>query len=67
MRLIYARMKYKDNLTKEWKEKFSSLNPEQLNIAKSIIAANDFSSSVVHSCSDPDVVDVLNYYRIRRS
>lgn len=63
---IIYRMKYKENLTKEWKEKFTSLNPEQLQIAKNIIAANDFSDPVIKSCSVPQVVDVLNYYRVKR-
>lgn len=63
---IVYRMKYKENLAKEWREKFISLNPEHLQIAKNIIAANDFSDSVIKSCSVPQVVDVLNYYRIRR-
>lgn len=63
---IIYRMKYKENLAKEWREKFISLNPEHLQIAKNIIAANDFSDSVIKSCSVPQVVDVLNYYRIRR-
>ena len=64
---IIYRMKYKENLTKEWREKFSSLNPEHLQIAKDIIAANDFSDSIIRSCSILKITDVLNYYRIKRN
>lgn len=63
---IIQRFKYKENLTREWREKFNGLNAEQLAFAKQIIAKNDFSDGVINSCDDLMVREVLSYYCIRK-
>jgi len=63
---IIYRFKYKDNLTKEWHVKFNSLNPDQLEYAKRIIAKNDFSDEIIDAVEDTAVCEVLSYYKIRR-
>jgi hypothetical protein len=61
---IIHRFKYKDNLTAEWWEKFNSLDEEQLNRLKEIIAVNLFNENI--STNDPAVDEVLKYYQVRR-
>ena len=64
---IISRFKYKDNLTKEWHEKFYALSTEQLNLAKSVIATNNFDEeSISKYKSDTAVYEVLKYYQIKR-
>ena len=63
---IIYRMKYKDNLTSEWKKKFKALSPKQAEVAKRIIAANDFSDLVMNKTKSTKVLDVLQYYRMER-
>ncbi len=54
------------DLANEWWLKFNGLNENQLNEAKSIIALNRFKEGD-YNCEDPQVEDVLNYYKITRS
>lgn len=63
---IIFRMKYKDNLTAEWRTKFQALSPKQEEVAKRIIAANDFSEDALKQTKSEKVLDVLEYYRIAR-
>ena len=63
---IIYRMKYKDNLTAEWKTKFHSLSSKQEEVAKRIIAINDFSDKALHQTKSKKVLDVLSYYKIAR-
>lgn len=53
------------DLTSEWWNKFTSLSPEKLYIAKSIIAFNKFKDGE-YDCDDEEILDVLSYYRITR-
>lgn len=53
------------DLANEWWAKFSGLSPEKAVKAKEIIALNKFKDSDF-VCNDPDVLDVLSYYRITR-
>lgn len=64
--LIIHRLKYKENLTKEWRHKFNSLNAAQAEKAKAIIEKNNFTDEVIKSCKDKSIADVLEYYRIKR-
>ena len=64
--LIIYRFKYKDNLTKDWHNKFNALNPQQMVYAKRIIANNDFADEIVDAVSDKAVREVLSYYKIKR-
>ena len=63
---IIYRMKYKDNLTAEWRERFNSLSPKQEEVAKRIIAVNDFSDEALKQTKSSKVLDVLEYYRMAR-
>lgn len=53
------------DLANEWWGKFKALTPEKLEEAKSIIALNKFKNGDFE-CNDPDVLDLLSYYRITR-
>ena len=53
------------DLTTEWWNKFNSLAPDKLQVAKDIIARNKFNDGD-YECDDKDVVDVLSYYKITR-
>ena len=63
---IIYRMKYKDNLTCAWRDKFYSLSANQLQIAKHIILKNDFSDDVLSQTKNDKVLAVLEYYRMER-
>lgn len=64
---IISRFKYKDNLTKEWQDKFYSLSDEKLKIAKDVISVNNFDDDVISKFkSDNDIYEVLKYYQIKR-
>ena len=53
------------NLANEWWEKFCALSPAQLETAKAIIANNRFEDGD-YECSDPQILEVLGYYKITR-
>lgn len=61
---IVHRLKYKNNLTSEWWDKFNNLNPSQLKKLQMIVAENIFDNTTVDT-GDPDVDDVLGYYLIQ--
>lgn len=53
------------DLANEWWSKFSSLPKEKQDQAKAIIALNKFDDGD-YECDDPDILDVLSYYKITR-
>lgn len=55
----------KTGITDEWWKQFNSLSDEQLEIAKPIIHSNMFDN-YEKTVSDPDVLKLLAYYRIKR-
>lgn len=54
------------NLTNEWWDKFNALPPEKLECAKEIIALNKFKDGE-YQCDDPEIEDVLWYYKTTRN
>ena len=63
---IINRMECKNDLTKEWSDKFYGLPEDKLRTLKEIVAKYDFSEDVINSVTDSDVAEVLKYYRIKR-
>ena len=63
---IIYRMKYKDNLTSEWKKKFKNLTQDQEKIIKEIIAFNNFSDEILSKIDDEKILEILRYYTIER-
>ncbi|MBR7127303.1 MAG: hypothetical protein IKD09_01815 [Lentisphaeria bacterium] len=57
--------KHDCNLANEWWDKFTALSPDQMQKAKEIIAVNKFKGEEFE-CSDEQVLEVLNYYKITR-
>ena len=62
---IIYRMKFKENLTKEWEEAFWNLPSEKLSIVQTIVAENRFSGLDL-SEFDEEIQNVLRYYLINR-
>lgn len=56
---------YDCDLANEWWVKFTTLSPEKLEQAKTIIALNKFKMGDFE-CDDQDVLDLLSYYQITR-
>lgn len=54
------------DLANEWWLKFCSLNDSQLEQAKNIIALNKFKDGD-YECNDPQIEEVLGYYKITRN
>lgn len=54
-----------NDLANEWWDCFKSLPKEKLEIAKSIIAKNQFKVAD-YDCDDPDVLKLLSYYSVSR-
>ena len=68
-RLAERYTKHSDNdcdLANEWWTKFSALPADKLTVAKAIIAMNKFDDGE-YECDDPDIEEVLSYYKITRS
>ena len=61
---IINRFKYKENLTREWHEKFYSLSPDEMLAAKNFIALNDFKNINIKT---PKVLEVLEYYSMPKN
>ena len=53
------------NLANEWWDKFCALSDEKLQRAKSIISLNKFKEED-YECTDPEILEILSYYRITR-
>ena len=63
--IIYRLYFEEAGITDEWWKQFKKLTPEQLEQAKPIIHSNIFDS-YEETISDPEVLKLLAYYRIRR-
>ena len=63
---IVNRFKYKENLTREWHEKFYSLSPDEMLEAKNFIALNDFKI-INNNIKAPKVLEILEYYFIPKN
>ena len=63
---IIFRMKYKNNLTKDWWREFNRLDDDDRVAAKEIIAQNDFSETTVAMQNDR-IKTLLAYYQISRN
>ena len=64
--MIIYRMHFENTgLTDEWWRHYSALSETQLAIIKPIIESNDFSDYESH-VTDPEILKVLSYYRIKR-
>nr|MBQ6740244.1 hypothetical protein [Synergistaceae bacterium] len=59
---IINRFKYKENLTREWHEKFCSLNGDEKAEAQKIIAQNDFN--FINKNKNSKVSEILEFYRL---
>ena len=53
------------DLANEWWEKFNQLSSSELELAKSIIAVNKFNDTDFN-CDNKKILEVLNYYKIKR-
>lgn len=62
---IIYRMKFKDNLAKEWEESFKALPEDKLETVKQIVADNDFKD-IDLSEYDKEIQNVLRFYLITR-
>ena len=62
---IIYRMKFKDNLAKEWEEAFKALPADKLALVKGIVADNTFKDVDLSQFS-ADVQNVLRFYLITR-
>ena len=64
--MIIYRMKYKDNLAKEWLTAFHSLNENELFMAKEIIKLNKFKDDDIGAVESERVRVVLKFYQMAR-
>ena len=62
---IIYRVKYEDNLTEAWREKFLALDDAQRAEAEKIIAANKFSDEDIAAASE-NLRALLKFYQVRR-
>ena len=62
---IIYRMKFKENMAKDWESAFWSLPQEKLSVVQSIVAENKFGNFNL-SPYDDDIQQVLKYYLINR-
>lgn len=64
--MIIYRMKYKDNLAKEWRMAFRALNETELTSAKEIIKLNKFKDDDIVKVESEKVREILRFYQISR-
>ncbi|MBR0260928.1 MAG: hypothetical protein IJQ85_03945 [Selenomonadaceae bacterium] len=62
---IIYRLRYEDNLTESWREKFSALNDDERTLAEKIIEQNKFSDKDIGD-APKKIRELLEFYRIRR-
>ena len=62
---IIYRMKFKDNMAKEWENAFWSLPKHKLAIVQTLVAENRFAGLDI-SHYDEDIQNVLKYYLVNR-
>lgn len=63
---IIYRMKYEDNLTKEWREKFFALDADERIEAERFIEQNKFSDEDISAVPFTNIRELLTFYQIRR-
>ena len=63
---IIYRLRYENNLTEAWHEKFHELNADERAAAEKIISANKFSEEEIANAKHEKVHELLNFYKIRR-
>lgn len=64
--LIIYRLKYEDNLTRDWRKKFCSLSDAEKSEAKNFIAQNKFSDDDISCITSENIREVLKFYQIKR-
>ena len=64
--LIIYRMRYEDNLTKEWRGKFLALDAAERLEAERAIEQNKFSDADISKIASANVLELLKFYQIRR-
>ena len=64
--MIIYRFKYKDNLAKEWRKAFHTLNESELNEAMEIITRNKFTDDNLSKANSEKVRQFLAFYQISR-
>ena len=62
---IIYRLRYEDNLTETWREKFSALKADEKTLAEKIIEQNKFSDKNIVDAPQK-IRELLEFYRIRR-
>lgn len=63
---IIYRLRYENNLTKAWHEKFHELNADERAEAEKIILANKFSEEEIANTKHEKVHELLEFYKVRR-
>ena len=63
---IIYRLKYENNLTKEWRKKFLTLNDNEKIQAIQIIEQNKFSDEEIFKNTSENIRELLKFYQIRR-
>lgn len=63
---IIYRMKYEDNLTKDWREKFQALAADERIEAERFIEQNKFSDEDISDVPFANIRELLTFYQIRR-
>lgn len=63
---IIYRLKYENNLTKEWRKKFLTLNDNEKIQAIPIIEQNKFSDEEIFKNTSENIREFLKFYQIRR-
>lgn len=61
---IMERMRYRDNLARDWREAFHALSGSAEQEARMIIAANEFSPEVFSCIEHREVRELMEYYRL---
>ena len=64
--LIIYRMRYEDNLTKDWRGKFLALDADERLEAERTIEQNKFSDEDISNVASANVRELLKFYQIRR-
>lgn len=64
---IIYRLKYEDNLTEEWREKFLALDSYERFEAERIIEQNKFSDGDISEVMSTSIRELLKFYQIRRN
>jgi len=63
---IIYRLKYEDNLTEKWREKFLALTADERIEAERVIEQNKFSNEDISGVSSANIRELLKFYQIRR-